>query len=146
MAANTIIDGSVLMAFIGTGSTKTPIIFSTAVKLDEKTDMNDRTNKGSVNSKEVYPGRDSWSVSSDAFYSIATGTTHTYTTLRAIRKNKLPVNVVLAHRTGTAPNFTVDATKPQLTGTGFISGLSLDASDGADAKFSVTIDGTGDLI
>ena len=54
--------------------------------------------------------------------------------------------MAVAHATGTAPNYTIDATKPQLTGVAYISGLSLDAQDGADAKFSVTLDGTGDLV
>ena len=84
MAANTIIDGGILMAFVSTGSTKYPMIWSTGVKLDEKIEMKKRTSKDSGNSEEQYPGRKSWSISNDNFYGIATGTTQTYATLRNI--------------------------------------------------------------
>ena len=76
------------------------------------------------------------------------GTTNTYSELFTAMSTRTPIDVVFATAAGTAPSWTISAVvgKTKFTGTGFITSLSMNAPDGDNATYSVSIEGTGALV
>jgi hypothetical protein len=92
----------------------------------------------------------SWTASSDALMcDDLTGTGNsTYTDLYTAMETRTPLTLVFASTAGTAPDYTVSAVvgKSKFTGSGFITSLSMNASDGDNATYSISFEGTGALV
>lgn len=127
-----------------------PLAFSTSAKLDISLKTRDIGSKDSGNWDEKAAAKMSWTASTDALMTDSglVGTTNTIDELYTAMIARTAVDVVFATATGTSPSWTPSAVagKKKFTGTGFITSLSLNAADGDNATYSVSIEGTGALV
>jgi predicted secreted protein len=132
-----LVKGNNIMLYVGT----TPVAFAKTCDLSISSASIDATNKMSGNWKTSIAGQNSFTISSDFFYTSATGNT-SFDTLFASQTN------------GTAVSFTIGIADPAtfaLTGTGLytgsahISSLSMKAEDNAIVSCSVSLEGSGAL-
>jgi predicted secreted protein len=146
---DTIEYGGDLMVFVSSGATKLPLAFSSSAKLSINTKTRDTGSKDSGNWDEFLAGKSGWNASTDglmAFYSGVTNSgSSTIDVLYAYQIARTPVNFVFAHKTGSTPGWTVDATKKSFSGMVLITGLDLNAADGDNATYSCSLQGTGAL-
>lgn len=147
LETNKLVYGGSMMILISSGATKLPCAFSTSAKLSISTTTVDTTSKDDgdwVSKKAV---RFAWNASTDGLTNFAlTGSTNSVEDLFAYQKAKLPVNVVFASVTGTKPFHTLDTNKKYFSGTGIISSLEISADDNGMSTYSISIEGTGELI
>lgn len=126
-----------------------PIAFSTAAKLDITLATRDISSKDSGKWTTKAGGRLSWSASTDALYTeVLTGTltTTSYDELYSMMTAREPIGFAFAATTGTSPVWTIDSTKKNFIGDVIIVGLSVSASDGETVTYSVSLEGTDDLV
>lgn len=127
-----------------------PMAFSNSAKLDISLTTRDIGSKDSGYWEEKAAGKMSWTASSDALMadSSLVGTTKTYNELFTAMATRQPIDVVFATAAGTAPSWTISAVagKTKFTGEGFITSLSMNAPDGENASYSISIEGTGALV
>jgi len=138
------------MLFIGSGTSKLPFAFSTIAKLSISMATKEATSKDSGIYNEKVAGRLDWNMSTDGLlsYSLAVDDTarNSIDEIYTLMIAREPINVIFASKTGTTPDWTVDATagKKSFTGKGFITSLEQNA-DNDSATYSISIEGTGAL-
>lgn len=141
--------GGDMMLFVGSGESKFPIAFSTSQKLDVSMSTREISSKDSGYWTDRAASKLDWNASSDALYTdVLTSTTgvNSVDELYTLMTSRTAINVVFAAKTGTVPNWTVDATKKNFTGKGYITSLSVNAPNEDNTTYSITIEGTGALV
>lgn len=143
--------GGDLMLFATlSGVTAQPIAFSSAAKLDVSMKTRDIGSKDSGNWDEKAAGKLSWNMSTDALMADSTvsGTTAVYSELYTSMISRLPITVAFAATAGTAPAWTISAVagKKKFSGLAYITSISLNAPDGDNASYSISLEGTGALV
>jgi len=141
--------GGDMMLFVGSGTDKLPIAFSTDAKLDITLATRNIASKDSGYWTNKAGGRLDWNASTSALHSdvlTATTGTNTYDELYTLMIARTPVNCVFAAATGTAPDWTVNSAKKNFTGMAIITSLSLGAPDGDNATYSISLEGDGALV
>ena len=102
-----IVYGGDMMLFVGTGTSKLPIAFSTSAKLDITVATRDISSKDSGVWTEKVGGKIDWNASTDALYTevltVTTGT-NTFDELYTLMIARAPINCVFAATTGTSPD------------------------------------------
>jgi predicted secreted protein len=137
--------GGDMMLFIST----LPVAFSTAAKLEIKLATRETSSKDSGYWKEKLAGRMDWSCSSDALYTgvlTGTATTTSFDELYTLMIARTALTVVFGRATGAAGAQTVDSTKKKFTGSAFITSLSVNAPDGDNTSYSISLEGSGSLV
>lgn len=138
--------GGDVMVFMG----GTPIAFSNSAKLDISLKTRDIGSKDSGYWDEKAAGKMSWTMSSEALMadSNLTSTSNTYSDMFTAMLTRTPLTLVFATATGTSPDWTASSAtgKTKFTGSGFITSLSMNASDGDNATYSISFEGTGALV
>lgn len=73
--------------------------------------------------------------------------TQAYSSLYTLMQNRTPITMVFASIMGAAPNWVASTAvgKSKFTGTGIITSLSMNASDGDNATYSFSMEGTNSL-
>lgn len=147
MADNSkLIYGGDLMLFIGSGSTKNPLAFSTSAKLSVNTKTREISSKDSGNWTEKLAGKFDWNCSTDALLSYSvTGSTTSCDVVYQLFLAGQPINVAFAVKTGSSPYWTADATKKAFSGQGIIESMDITAGDNDTATYSISIAGSGAL-
>lgn len=141
--------GGDMMLFVGGGTDKLPIAFSTSQKLDVSMTTREISSKDSGYWTDRAAGKLDWNASTDALYTdVLTVTTgvNSFDELYSLMVSRTAINVVFAAKTGTVPAWTVDATKKNFTGTGFITSVSINAPNEDSTTYSITIEGSGALV
>ena len=141
-----IVYGGNLMLFLGE-TTKLPVAFSTDAKLDIQLQTREISSKDSGKWEESAGNKLSWTSSTDALYAedLTSVGVNAVEELYALMIERKPVDFAFGVTTGTAPEWTMDATKKNFTGKVIITGLSLNAPDGDSATYSLSLKGTGAL-
>jgi predicted secreted protein len=142
--------GGDLMLFTTlSGTTAQPIAFSSAAKLDVTMKTRDIGSKDSGYWDEKAAGKLSWNMSTDALMADSNlgDITAVYSELYTSMIARLPITVAFATATGTAPAWTISAVagKKKFSGLAYITSLSLNAPDGDNASYSISLEGTGAL-
>lgn len=142
------ITGDKLMIFIymdGDSESETPpapIAFGTTCGIDTSTDTIDTSSKMSGNWKEFLVGQLGYTVSSESLLSLKSGHC-SYTTLKKLMADRMPVPFVLAKATESAGDFTLG--DDLVKGSAIVTALSLKADNGSICSCSITLQGTGAL-
>ena len=140
-----VVYGGDLMLFIGSGTTKQPLAYSTTAKLSVSAKTRETASKddtGKFAKKAI--GKYDWNCSTDGLLSWETTTGTNYMDdVYALFLAGEEINIVFGSKTGTTPAWTVDATAKSFTGKGLITAVDLNASDGDNATYSITIEGNG---
>lgn len=139
------INGSDLMIFVGGES----LAFATNHSLTINSETNDTTSKDtgglwtSASLKKL-----NWEISADCLFA-TTGEGSTMDELFSSMITGTPVTVVFTTKTGTATTVPTGgwtaATTNKFSGSALITSLTLNAPNGEDATYSVTLTGTGAL-
>ncbi len=138
--------GGDLMLFLGS---TLPIAFSTDAKLSIKLATRDISSKDSGYWVERKAGRLDWSASSNALYTdvlTGTATTTTIDELFALMIARTAIDLVFAAvGVAAAPAQQPHLTKKKYSGKAIITGLEMNAPDGDNASYSITLEGAGAL-
>lgn len=138
--------GGDLMVFVGTGSTKYPVAFSTTAKLSISMKTRDISSKDSGDWVEKAAGKFEWNASTDALTSFsATGSTYSVEDLYGYMVAKCPVNITFGKRCGTTPSWALCTSSKYFSGSAIITAMDLTASDQETSTFSVSFEGNGTL-
>lgn len=142
---NKITYGGDMMVFVAAK----PIAFSTSAKLDITLGTRDIGSKDSGIWDEKAAAKISWSASTDALMTDGNllGNTTTYGALYTLMVARTAITMVFGTATGTPPAWTVSAAagKTKFTGQAYITSISMNADDGSNGSFSVSLEGTGEL-
>lgn len=143
---NKIVYGGSMMLFVTSGSTKYPIGFSTSAKLDLTMDVRDISSKDSGYWKEKAAGKWDWNASTEGLmaYSL-TATTLDVQDLYNFMLERTLVTVTFGIASGSTPSWQLDTGSKYFQGTAYITSLSLNAPDGDNATYSISLDGSGSL-
>jgi predicted secreted protein len=141
-----IVYGGDLMLFIGTGTTKSPLAFSTSAKLSVSTKVRDISSKDSGNWTDKTVGKFDWNTSTDGLlnFSATSGTTG-IDTVYSYFISGTPINIVFGSKTGTTPNWTPNLTLKSFSGTAIITSIDVNGNDGDNATYSITLEGNSTL-
>ena len=147
-----IIYGGDLILFMGSGTAKLPVAFSTSAKLSISMSTKDVTSKDSGYNTDKIAGRLDWNMSTDGLLSYALAVDDALQTsideLYVLMLARKSINIVFATKSGASPDWTVSAVavagKKSFTGKGFITSIEQNA-DNDSATYSITIEGTGAL-
>lgn len=147
MAANTgFIQGQDYVLSIMVSTTWTPIAHSTSHTLEVNMETRDRSSKDTGKWKGKVAGLLGWSATSE---SLALYDGYSFADLKALMDGRTKVQVKLSGRAASVGGD--DLYLPQATGDdyyegyGYITSLSLNAGNAADATCSCTIEGDGEL-
>ena len=144
---SSLIYGSDLMIFVGSGTTVTPLAYTTSAKLSISMGTKDVSSKDSGNYAEKVGTRFDWNASSDGFTSYTvTGNTNSIDEVFVLQALRQPVNVTFGFKTGVTPSWTVDATKRLFKGTALITSIDVNADNDGSSTYSIKLEGTGALI
>lgn len=135
--------GSDLMVFVD----NKPIAFSTSAKISVNANAEDISSKDSGLWEESLITKFSWTVSTDALYSIdgaSTGNSD-LSELWTSFVGKTKVSVAFAVKDGTSPNWTKKTGSKAFTGSGYIVKLDANADQKGVANYSIEIKGDGEL-
>ena len=135
-----LLNGTNVMVFLS-GSTVTPLAFSTECKLSVSTSTMDTTNKMSGNFKAGIPSVISWNITSNTLVTKVTGDT-SFDTLLATQLTGGVVNIVV----GVADANYALTGSGMYSGYAFITSLDIEAKDNAICTSSVTFEGSGPLV
>ena len=139
-----IVYGGDLMLFIGTGSTKTPLAFSQSAKLSVSTKTREISSKDSGNWTDKAAGKFDWNASTDGLLSFTvtgqTGSTGIDTVFEYFLAGT-PLNLVFGSKTGTSPDWTINATAKSFSGQVIVSSIDINAGDGESATYSISLEG-----
>jgi predicted secreted protein len=148
MAAETnkIVYGGTMMILVTSGSTRLPVGFSTSAKLDLTLDVREISSKDSGNWKEKAAGKWDWNASTEGLTAYAlTATTWDVSDLYTIMLDRQPVTVTFGIVSGSTPSWQLDTSSKYFSGTALVTSFSLNAPDGDNATYSITLEGTGQL-
>ena len=139
-----IVYGGDLMVFITTGSTLTPVAFSSSAKLTVSMATRDAASKDAGNWGAKLPAKFDWNVSTDALmaYDVLSGTSDIQD-LYTLMLERAAVPVSFSVKAGTTPNWT--PTGKAFTGSVYITSIDITAADGDNAQYSISTEGTGEL-
>lgn len=152
-----IVKGDELWLFVGTSATTKPICFSTSHQLSRSLATNSVSSKDHGSSSYTVPGEGSWTCSTEALMSIASGDGQNalaFTELMDIFDSQDPTVYVTF---GKLSNYTakgiVDDTDaqeweigyPKWEGKGYITSLQASGGHGDSATMSIEITGNGPL-
>lgn len=151
-----IVKGDELWLFVGTSSTTKPICFSTSHQLSRSLATNSVSSKDHGNTSYVVPGEGSWTCSTEALMSIASGDENAlaFTELMDIFDSSDPtVYVTFGKLSNYAAGGIVDVDDasewaigtPNWTGKGYITSLQASGGHGDSATMSIEITGLGPL-
>lgn len=137
-----IVYGGDLMLFVGTGSTKTPLAFSQSAKLSVSTKTREISSKDSGNWTDKAAGKFDWNASTDGLLSFNSTTGQTgIDTIFEYFLAGTPLNLVFGSKTGTSPNWTINATAKSFSGQVIVSSIDINAGDGESATYSINCEG-----
>ncbi|PTN08042.1 putative secreted protein [Mangrovibacterium marinum] len=146
MAANTgVIEGQDLILYIEVEGVPTPIAHSTQHTLEPSVETRDRVSKDTGKWKNKVAGLLDWKAGCDA---LACYDGFSYATLFGLMISRQPVTLKLAGRDAvdSNDNWTPEqAGDTYFEGEAIISSLPKTAPNNADATFSVSFEGTGEL-
>lgn len=148
MEADSIVYGGDLMFFIGSGTTKLPLAWSTSAKLSTSVEIKKVSSKDHVGkSVTKTTGTFDWNGSTDCLLSFdnLSGTTY-LKQVYTMYKTGIPINIIFSAKTGNTQAWTSDQTKPTFIGQAIISTMDITAGDGEQATYTVSFEGSGDLI
>lgn len=137
-----IVYGGDMMLFLG----DEPLAFSTSAELSMNMDTREISSKDSGNYKNYKAGRYGWEASTDGLAAFElTGNSNGLDDVFASYTGGTAVDFAFASKTGTSPAHTVDASKTNFTGSVLITSMTISASDGDNATYSVSLIGLGEL-
>ena len=139
-----LIYGGDLMLFMKSGSTLTPIAFSSSAKLSVSMKTREISSKDSGLYTEKMGGKFDWNCSTDGLLNYGpSGSTFGIDALYTMFQAQSGISMSFAVKTGSTPSWTVDATKKSFSGTCYITSFELNASDGETATYSISCEGSG---
>ena len=142
-----IVYGGDMMIFLTSGATKTPVAFSTSAKLSLSVKTRDISSKDSGVWTDKLSGKLDWNVSTDGLLNFTpSGGTWGVESLFAQMVGRAAVTVTFASTSGTAAGWTLDASKKNFTGQAIITSLEINASDGDNGSYSISLEGAGSLV
>lgn len=151
-----IVKGDELWMFLGASGSEQPIAFSTNHSLNWSLNTSNVSSKDHGNTSCVIPGEATWSVSTEALFSLSNDNTvgaAAFDDLMTLKDSSSPVSV----KFGKISNYTaqgivdVDSATnwtlsyPYWSGEGFITSLQASGSHGDSATMSIEISGNGPL-
>lgn len=150
--------GEEMYLYIKDNTTDTPIAFATSCSLQIDGETIDTSNKFSGRWNSNLAGKNSYSISSDALFTQATGL-YSFDALMAkmissgdAAKVEWTIGAAKDYagtkegNTTHEPDYDLDTERPYYTGTGYITSLSLNAGNNEVANCSITITGSGAIV
>ncbi|MDD6209117.1 MAG: phage tail tube protein [Bacteroidales bacterium] len=131
------VEGNDLMLFVG----NKPIAFATSCKLTVTAESKESSSKDSGIWAEKYVGKMSWTVTSENIYSETA-----YDDLFDKLTSRTPVAIVFGMRSGSDKSVTPSTTNTKYSGNAIITSLESNAPLAEKATFTITLEGTGELI
>lgn len=142
-----VIFGGDLMLFVGTGTTKQPLAYSTSAKLSVSLKTREISSKDSSGYfTEKSAGKFDWNASTDGLISYdVTGATSSIDVVYEYMLTRKPINLIFANKSGSTPYWSVDSSKKNFSGQALITSIDMNASDNDNATYSISLEGTGEL-
>lgn len=133
--------GEEMYLYVTSGNT--PVAFATTCSVQIDGETIDTSNKMSGRWNSNLAGKNSYSISTDALYTQATGL-YSFDSLmeKMIAGGKLEWAIGKA-KDYKAGDYELDTTKPYYSGVGFVTSLSLNAGNNEVANCSISITGSG---